>query len=139
MGYLMEDEMAITIGRREFIALLGGVTACATSAERHFNRILYFTHSAGYRHEVIPLSQAVLKQVGENSGMFAVMATENISEFTIENLRHYDALPVGAARFRVQKGAIGAISSSPASGFARALRLLGTVSAVSTHEADRVG
>ena len=34
-------------------------------------RLLYFTHSAGYRHEVIPTSQAVLKEIGAESG-FAV-------------------------------------------------------------------
>ena len=86
--------MAITIGRREFITLLSGATAypLAARAERPFNRILYFTHSAGYRHEVIPLSRAILKQVGENSGMFEVTSTEDISEFTIGNLQRYDAV-----------------------------------------------
>jgi type 1 glutamine amidotransferase len=94
--------------RRDFITLLGGATACplAARAEQRRNRILYFTHSAGYRHEVIPLSHAILKQVGETSGMFEVTATEDISEFTIENLVRYAAvmfyttgeLPLSAAQ-----------------------------------------
>ena len=86
--------MTIIIGRREFISLLAGATArpLTTSAERQFSRVLYFTHSAGYRHEVITLSQAVLKHIGETSGMFVVTATEDISEFTIANLQRYDAV-----------------------------------------------
>ena len=81
--------------RREFITMLGGAAVAwpvVARAQQRFNRILYFTHSAGYRHEVIPLSQAILKQVGENSGMFEVTSTEDISEFAIGNLQRYDAV-----------------------------------------------
>jgi len=86
--------MAITIGRREFMALLGGVTAwpSAVRAQQRIHRILYFTHSAGYRHDVLPLSRAILKQVGQESGTFEVTATEEMSEFTLANLRRYDAV-----------------------------------------------
>ena len=89
-----QSPLADAIGRREFLTLLGGAALCpfAARAEQRLHRILYFTHSAGYRHEVIPLSQAILKQVGDNSGMFEVTATEDISEFTIGNLRRYDAV-----------------------------------------------
>jgi len=48
------------VRRREFIALLGSATAIrplGARAERPLERILYFTHSAGYRHDVIPLSK----------------------------------------------------------------------------------
>jgi uncharacterized protein len=49
--------------RREFIALLIGAAATRSLGPRTegpFERILYFTYSAGYRHEVIPLSRAIL-------------------------------------------------------------------------------
>ena len=81
--------------RREFIALLGGAAAIrplGAHAERPTARILYFTHSAGYRHDVIPLSKAILTQLGSNSGAFEVTATEDISEFSSENLERYAAV-----------------------------------------------
>ena len=83
------------VRRREFIALLGSATAIrplGARAERPLERILYFTHSAGYRHDVIPLSKAILTQLGSNSGVFEVTATEDTSEFSTENLKRYAAV-----------------------------------------------
>jgi uncharacterized protein len=54
-------------------------------------RLLYFTHSAGYRHEVIPTSLAVLSEIGGRNA-FAVTNTEDVAAFTPENLRGYRAV-----------------------------------------------
>jgi uncharacterized protein len=81
--------------RREFIALLGSalvIRPLCVRAERPPERILYFTCSAGYRHDVIPLSKAILTQLGANSGLFEVTATEDTSEFSTENLKRYAAV-----------------------------------------------
>ena len=43
--------------RREFIMLLGGAAVRRWSAQDRPARILYFTHSAGYRHDVLPASR----------------------------------------------------------------------------------
>jgi uncharacterized protein len=83
------------VRRREFIALLGSAAAVwpvGARAERPPEHILYFTNSAGYRHEVIPLSKAILTQLGRNSGTFEVTATEDTSEFSTENLKRYAAV-----------------------------------------------
>jgi type 1 glutamine amidotransferase len=60
--------------------------------DRPVERILYFTYSAGYRHEVIPLSKSILKQLAEDSGVFEIIATEDTSEFSTENLERYAAV-----------------------------------------------
>ena len=55
--------------RREFIALVSSAAAIqplGARAERPLERILYFTYSAGYRDDVIPLSKAILTQLGRN-------------------------------------------------------------------------
>jgi uncharacterized protein len=83
------------VRRREFIALLGGAAAIrplGARAERLRERILYFTHAAGYRHDVIPLSREILTQLGRNSGAFEVTATEDIAEFSADNLQRYAAV-----------------------------------------------
>jgi type 1 glutamine amidotransferase len=63
----------------------------ARAAERPA-RILYFTHSAGYRHDVIPASREVLKRIGETEPRFDVAASEDVSVFTTENLRRFGAV-----------------------------------------------
>lgn len=81
--------------RREFIALLGGAAAVqplGAQGKRPPARILYFTHSAGYRHDVIPLSRAILSQLGNDANAFEVTATEDTSEFSAENLQRYAAV-----------------------------------------------
>jgi uncharacterized protein len=81
------------VTRREFIALVSSATAIrplGARAERPPERVLYFTYSAGYRHDVIPLSEAVLTQLGRNSGAFEVIATEDLSEFS--SLERYAAV-----------------------------------------------
>jgi len=83
------------VTRREFIALLGSAAAIQplrAHAELRPERVLYFTYAAGYRHDVIPLSGAILTQLGRNSGAFEVIATEDLSEFSPANLERYAAV-----------------------------------------------
>ena len=73
-------------------AVTFALTCAPARAEDHPDRILYFTHSAGYRHEVIPVSREILKQLGESSPRFEITASEDVAVFTAENLRRYGAV-----------------------------------------------
>src|SRR3954469_700136 len=83
---------ATMITRREIIALLSGAAAVRSlSAQDRPVRILYFTHTAGYRHDVIPAAGHVLQGIGETAG-FQITASEDVAVFTRENLLHYGAI-----------------------------------------------
>lgn len=81
--------------RITFIALLAAVPPAFAVRPSHAqdrpDRILYFTHAAGYRHEVIPASRDILDKIGAAAG-FEVTASEDVAAFTAENLRHYGAV-----------------------------------------------
>jgi len=53
-------------------------------------RVLFLTHSAGFRHEVLPVAEHQLAVAGE--GRFAVDATEDCGTVTEDNLRRYRAV-----------------------------------------------
>jgi type 1 glutamine amidotransferase len=61
-------------------------------AEAQPKRILYVTHSAGYRHASIPVSQQVMEQVAARTGRLAVTSTEDLSVLTADKLRDFDAV-----------------------------------------------
>jgi len=55
-------------------------------------KVLYLTHSAGFKHEVLPLSEQILKQIGERSGAFEVTATQDCSVLSRDGLKPFDAV-----------------------------------------------
>jgi uncharacterized protein len=74
------------------VALVFGLAGAAARAQDRPDRILYFTHSAGYQHEVIPVSREILKQLGKGSPRFEVTMSEDVAVFTAQNLRRYGAV-----------------------------------------------
>jgi type 1 glutamine amidotransferase len=77
------------------MALLGSaavIQPLGARAERPPKRVLYFTLAAGYRHDVIPFSKSILTELGRSSGAFEVAATEDISEFSTDNLKRHAAV-----------------------------------------------
>lgn len=55
-------------------------------------RLLYLTLSAGFKHEVVPFSRQIVKEIGDKSGAFETTLAEDVTPFTAENLKNYDAV-----------------------------------------------
>ena len=55
-------------------------------------RVLYITYSAGYRHDSIPTSVEVLRDVGSASGKIEVVPSEDLSLISSSGLNGFDAV-----------------------------------------------
>ena len=76
----------------KFTRLIGTLLLLAGALAAQPKRILYITLSAGFRHESIPTSIEVLKQVAARSGKLEITATEDVSLLTPAKLRDFDAV-----------------------------------------------
>jgi type 1 glutamine amidotransferase len=73
---------------RAFALLL--MTAALAAAQP--KRVLYFTFSAGFRHDSIPLSEQLLGEAAARTGALEVIASQDPGLLTAEGLRDFDAL-----------------------------------------------
>ncbi|MSO23182.1 MAG: ThuA domain-containing protein [Acidobacteria bacterium] len=55
-------------------------------------KVLYLTHSAGFQHGVLPLSEKILGEIGAASKAFEVTVARDSSLVNRKNLRDYDAV-----------------------------------------------
>ena len=87
--------------RRSFILILslivlGGLAFFGRSgqafAKPRKGHLLYMTLSAGYKHASVLPSEAVVKEIGERSGLFDTTVTQDVGAFTPENLKKYDVV-----------------------------------------------
>jgi type 1 glutamine amidotransferase len=74
------------------LAMQAGNNLAEPTANIAKRKVLYLTHSAGFKHEVLPLSEQILKQIGERSGAFEVTATQDCSVLSRDGLKPYDAV-----------------------------------------------
>jgi type 1 glutamine amidotransferase len=76
--------------------VLGACNAAAvnepSAPARAIPRVLYLTHSAGFTHDVLPLSEQILRDVGMRTGAFDVTATKDCALISPEALRGWDAV-----------------------------------------------
>jgi uncharacterized protein len=73
------------------IALMAASTFSVIRAQPTNKKVLYITYSAGFRHDVIPLSMELLPQIGRKNG-FDVVATKDLAFLSSVSLPAYDAV-----------------------------------------------
>jgi type 1 glutamine amidotransferase len=69
-----------------------GEAARNATAARAKHKVLYLTHSAGFKHDVLPVSEEIMKEMGERTGAFEVTATKDCSLISRDSLKQYDAV-----------------------------------------------
>lgn len=73
------------------VPLIGVAPAAADHDPPPAGDVLVFSKTAGFRHASIPDGIAAIEALGAEHG-FGVDATEDASQFTVENLANYDAV-----------------------------------------------
>ncbi|MHC4541907.1 MAG: hypothetical protein ACYS74_19335 [Planctomycetota bacterium] len=61
-------------------------------------KMLVFWRCEGFYHKSIPVVNRALELMGEKTGAYEVVVTDDYSVFTKENLRQFDAVCLKAAR-----------------------------------------
>ena len=87
MPYGRAGSIAIMVATAALLIAATGLFGLPSRGESRPSRLLYFTLSAGYRHEVIPASREVMRQLGAASPQFEVTESEDVAVFTAENSR----------------------------------------------------
>lgn len=55
-------------------------------------KILYVTHSAGFKHPVLPHTEKVFPEIGTKAGWFTVDVTQDVAKLNAADLKQYDAI-----------------------------------------------
>jgi len=55
-------------------------------------KLLMLTHSAGFKHDYLPTARETVREIGDSSGMFQTLDTEDCSLVNTENLREFSAV-----------------------------------------------
>ena len=79
--------LQVIMGRTIVAAAVAILVAAAIAAQASNKKVLYITHSAGYKHEVVPLSMQLLPAIGKKNG-FDVIATKDLTFLSPQSLKH---------------------------------------------------
>ena len=83
IGYAATDELSI------LSALEGVKPASEQSRER---KLLVYSKASGEVHESIPIVELVLRLLGEETGAYTAVFSNNEEQFTLDYLRQFDAI-----------------------------------------------
>jgi uncharacterized protein len=82
---------------RRFVAALASATVLGAMtamllAQAPLPKVLYLTHSAGFKHDVVPLSEQILVELGKKHNAFDVTVTQDLSVLSARGLAPYSAV-----------------------------------------------
>lgn len=77
---------------RAVLAALALIVVASASPARATRKVLYLTHSAGFKHSVLPLTEKLLPEFGRTLGGFETVVTQDCSRISPQNLEGFDAV-----------------------------------------------
>jgi uncharacterized protein len=78
-------------GKLVLLAAVVVVLAPASSGQRE-QKLLFLTHSAGFKHPVIPLAEKIMPEIGKSLGSFETTVTQDCGAISEPNLKNYGAV-----------------------------------------------
>jgi uncharacterized protein len=73
-------------------AVVAASALAAVTWQSETPRVLYLTHSAGFKHAVLPTSEQVMRDLGKRSGAFEATVTQDCSLISEASLKQYAAV-----------------------------------------------
>ena len=61
-------------------------------AAQRTRKLLFLTHSAGFKHAVIPLAEKIMPEIGKKFGNFETTVTQDCSSISADILKNYNAV-----------------------------------------------
>jgi hypothetical protein len=74
------------------VSVAGAVGSIESASGAAPPRVLYLTHSAGFKHGVLPVSEKILPELGKASGAFDATVSSDPAVLSEQNLRNYAAV-----------------------------------------------
>ena len=68
------------------------VVFAPASSSQGEQKLLFLTHSAGFKHPVLPLAEKIMPEIGKSLGGFQTTVTQDCSMINESNLKNYSAV-----------------------------------------------
>jgi len=83
---------APTPNASDLATMMAALPAKALAIPGQLRRVLVFVHADEYVHSSIPLAAATIEALGKRTSAFATTISDDPSDFTLPNLRRFDAV-----------------------------------------------
>lgn len=77
---------------RIFLLSAVALVLCPRAESRQSRKLLFLTHSAGFKHPVIPLAEKIMPEIGKQFGSIETTVTQDCSMIRADRLKEFDAV-----------------------------------------------